>query len=200
MKTVLILGAIGETGKLVVERTLDCPEIKRTLYVRHPEKLSEKLKESSTVITGDILDTTSLAAAMENNDIVAACLSGDLLSLATSIAKAAKGASVKRIIWLTGLGIHREVPGPAGEMLDTMLEKFPDYAKAADTITVSGINYTLVRASHLVNGANLEYYLTKEGETIRNEAVTRRAVAKFIVDMIVDDNGLGENESLGITN
>ncbi|MBU3201078.1 NAD(P)H-binding protein [Clostridium estertheticum] len=200
MKNVLILGATGDTGKLIIEQLKTHSEVKKSVYVRNLEKIQEEVKRTITVLKGDILDTDSLKTAMENKDMVVACLNGDLLAQAESIVKAMKGTTLKRIIWLTGLGIHHEVPGPAGEILDMLLNKFPDYAKAADTIADSGIDYTLVRASNLVDGDNIEYYLTKEGETIREESVTRHAVAKFIVDMIVDDNGFGENESLGITN
>lgn len=46
----------------------------------------------------------------------------------------------------------------------------------------------------------MEYHLTKEGEEIRKQSVTKCAVAKFIVDMIIDKNRLGEDDSIGITN
>lgn len=200
MKNVLILGATGQTGHLVVEQLKNNEEVKQIIYVRNSGKITEELKESVVVLEGDVLDTDKLSNAMEKQDIVVACLNGDLLPQAESIVKAMKGSEVKRVIWLTGLGIHHEVPGKIGEMLDSYVSRFPEYVKAADVIADSGVPYTLVRAAHLVDGDNIEYHLTKEGEGIRNEIVTKCAVAKFIVDMIVDDNEFGKNDSIGITN
>lgn len=200
MKNVLILGVTGGTGKFVSEMLEDSSNIIQTVYVRNKNKLDKKLKETITVLEGDVLDTANLKVAMNNQDIVVACLNGDLLAQAESIVEASKAMKVTRIIWLTGLGIHHEVPGSVGEMLDKLIKQFPDYVKAADTIANSGKSYTLVRAANLVDGDNINYNLTKEGEMILDESVTRRAVARFIADMILDENGLGENESLGVTN
>lgn len=85
-------------------------------------------------------------------------------------------------------------------MLSLLAKRMPEYVMASDKIMNSGICYTLVRAAHLVNGTNEEYYLSKEGEKIHSNSVCRSAIAKFVEDMIKDDRGLGENESLGITN
>lgn len=200
MKQVLVLGATGETGKIVVEQLKECTEVKQTIYVRNIGKLTEEVKETVQVLEGDVLDTDRLNKAMKNKDIVVACLNGELLPQAESIVKAMKSSDVKRVIWLTGLGIHHEVPGETGKMLDSYVSRFPEYVKAADTIVDSGVPYTLVRAAHLVDGDEMEYHLTKEGEEIRNEVVTKCAVAKFIYDMIVDCNELGKNDSIGITN
>lgn len=149
---------------------------------------------------GDILDTNTLNKAMKNQEIVIATLSGDLLEQAKSIVRAVQGTTVTRIIWITGLGIHREVSGEIGEILDSLLSQYPEYAQAADIISNSGVAYTLVRAANLVDGDNMEYNLTNEGEEIRSNSVTRNAVAKFIADMVIDNSGLGINKSLGITN
>lgn len=200
MKHILILGATGETGRLVLEQLKENTEVKQTVYVRDSEKLTKAAKESVSVFEGDVLDTAKLSKVMENQEILVACLNGELLAQAESIVEAMKSSKVKRVIWLTGLGIHHEVPGEVGEMLDTLVKKFPDYVKAADTIADSGVTYTLVRAANLEDGDNMEYHLSKEGEEIRKQSVTKCAVAKFIVDMIADENGLGENDSLGITN
>jgi hypothetical protein len=92
------------------------------------------------------------------------------------------------------------VPGEIGKMLDSYVSRFPEYVKAADAIADSGVPYTLVRAAHVVDGDNMEYHLTKEGEEIRNELVTKCAIAKFIADIIADDDEFGKNDSIGITN
>ncbi len=137
---------------------------------------------------------------MQGQDIVVAAVSGDIYGQSLSIVKASNKAGIAKVIWVTGLGIHHEVPGAVGEMLNYYVNKYPEYVQAADAIMNSGITFTLVRAAHLTDGNNMIYYLQKEGEDIHGETVDRCAVARFIVDIIIDTNGLGENESLGITN
>ena len=95
---------------------------------------------------------------------------------------------------------HHEVPGEIGKVLDGFVARFPDYVKAADTIAASGIPYTLVRAGNIVDGNKLDYQLQEEGEPATGGSVDRPAVAKFIVDIIMDKNGLGRNDSLGVVN
>lgn len=199
MNNILVLGATGGIGSLVVSQ-LTKVNVKQTIYVRNIKKLKKENLTSVTILEGDILDTTNLISAMKGQNIVIAALSGDLFGQALSIVAAAKQTNVSRIIWVTGLGIHHEVPGKIGEMLNYYVNKFPEYIQAADTIANSGIPYTLVRAANLTNGNNLTYYIQKEGEEIHSESVDRRAVAQFIVDMIKDTNNLGLNESLGVTN
>ena len=185
---------------MVVQQLNQIEEVNQTVYVRNSSKLRTEEVAAVMVLEGDVLDTDRLAEAMQGQDMAVAALSGDLLGQAKSIVKAIRQTSVSRVIWVTGLGIHHEVPGAAGEMLNYYVSRFPEYVQAADTIANSGVTYTLVRAANLTDGSNMKYYLQKEGENIHDEAVDRCAVAKFIVDMVKDKNGLGENDSLGVTN
>lgn len=200
VKNVLVLGATGRTGRLVVRQLHEAANVTQTLYVRTPDKLLPENKNIAKVIQGDVLDTVALTAAMQGQDIVVATLNGNVLDLAKSIVIAMRESTVSRIIWLTGLGIHREVPGFNGIMLNLLLKKYPEYAEAADTIADSGVSYTLIRAPGITDGQNREYHLTQEGEKLRKNSVTKNAIAKFIVDMVIDESGLGVNSSLGISN
>ena len=74
----------------------------------------------------------------------------------------------------------------------------PEYVQAADAIAESGTPYTLIRAAHLTDGNNEQYYIQHEGEKLHANSVDRIAVAHLIYDLIVNEEGI--NESLGITN
>ena len=200
MKDVLVLGATGGIGYWVTKLLGEVPDIHQTLYVRTPEKLDAGIAPFVSVIKGDVLDTAALSEAMQGKDIVVAALSGDWLGQAKSIAAAMRGISVTHIFWVTGLGIHREVPGETGRVLEYYVKRFPEYIEAADTIAESGVPYTLVRAANLMNGNNMEYHVQLEGEPVHAETVDRCAVAKFIADQIVAKDGLETNNSFGITN
>ena len=142
MKNVLILGATGGIGHWVAEFLKEYPDFHQTVYVRNPQKLDASVAETAAVLVGDMADTVSLEQAMQGQEIVVAALSGDWLGHAKAIAAAAKKTGVSRLIWVTGLGIHREVPGETGKILEYYVNRFPEYIQAADTIAASGIPYT----------------------------------------------------------
>lgn len=199
MRNVLILGATGKIGHWVA-KLLKSAEVSQTLYVRTPDKLDSMFTDGAKVLQGDVLDTETLSQVMEGQDIVVAALSGDLLAQAKSIAKAIHGSRVSHVFWVTGLGIHHEVPGEVGKMLEYYVNKFPEYIEAADTIAACGIPNTLVRAANLSDGYNMTYYVQQEGEEIHAQSVDRCAVAKYMVDRIIEASDLNVNSSVGITN
>lgn len=200
MKQVLVLGATGGIGHWVAKLLSGKADIQQTVYIRTPAKLGTEIISNVQVMQGDVLDTKNLSEAMQKQDIVVAALSEDWLGQAKSIVEAAKGLPIKHIFWVTGLGIHREVPGKTGEILEYYVNRFPEYIQAADTISNSGVPYTLVRAANLMNGNNTTYYIQNEGEPVHSETVDRCAVAKYIVDSITGADDLNKNASVGITN
>jgi Saccharopine dehydrogenase and related proteins len=200
MKHVLVLGATGGIGHWVTKLLAEKTNIQQTVYVRTPEKLDTEIASHVQVIQGDVLDTKSLSEIMQGKDIVVAALSGDWFGQAKSIAEAMKELPIQHIFWVTGLGIHREVPGRTGELLEYYVNRFPEYIQAAELIAGAGIPCTLVRAANLQNGSNMVYYVQQEGEPVHGETVDRCAVAKYITDCIVENTDLSENASVGITN
>lgn len=198
MRKVLLLGATGRIGGIVLKNLLG-KDADIRVYVRTPEKLSREAAERVEVIKGDALDAVSLHQAMSGIDIVIAAVNGNLLAQAESIVKAMVGTSVSRVMWVTGMGIHHEVPGATGRMLDMLVRSQPEYVQAADLIAESGVPYTLIRAAHLTDGKNEKYYIQHEGDRLHSNSVDRCAVARFITDM-VENEKLGFNESLGVTN
>lgn len=200
MKNILVLGATGGIGHWGIQLLTENIENKITAYVRTLGKLDDSFKNHIQIVQGDVLDTELLSNAMENQDIVVAALNGDWLGQAKSIAQAIKGKSISHIYWVTGLGIHHEVPGKTGEILQYYVNRYPEYIEAAETIANMGIPYTLVRAANLMNGKNMKYYVQYEGEPIHSETVDRCAVAKFIVDCIEEKNEWYRCSSCGITN
>jgi len=199
VKQVLVLGATGRTGSQVVARLLSCEDVHQTLFVRSPEKVTVK-SELVTVVCGDMNDAEGVKNVMKGQDIIISCLEGylEMQGFAENIIAGLPTSSVRRIIWLTGMGIHGEVPGINGLMLRMMAKKYPAYVKGADLIMESGVDYTLLRASQLTMTENMSVTLTHEGERINGKAVSRKAVANVMAKMAIDED-FGRNESLGIT-
>lgn len=119
--------------------------------------------------------------------------------MAKNIVAALEKTSVKRIIWITGMGIHREITGLRGMMLNMYAKQRPEYIEAADTIAASKAVTTLLRCPGIKNGDNTDYFLTREGEQPAHKDIERAGIAQCMYDLIEDET-LGINESLGITN
>lgn len=122
-----------------------------------------------------------------------------MLTMAKNIVSALKVTSVKRIIWITGMGIHHEITGPRGIMLNMYAKQRPEYIKAADLIAESSAVTSLLRCPGIQDGDNEKYCLTTGKEQPAHRNVDRAAIAQYIAD-ITEDESLGANESLGITN
>lgn len=199
MKKVVIFGAAGHTGKYITEKMKSEPEIELSVFVRNPAKFGEMDLNGVNVIKGDALNAEDVKKAMEGQDVILCSLEGDVLKMAQNIVSALKETSVKRIIWITGMGIHHEIKGMRGVMLNMLAKQRPDYIKAADTIAASEAVTTLLRCPGIMDGDNTKYFLTEEGEQPAHKNIERAGIAQCMFDMIQDET-LGVNESLGITN
>ena len=199
MKKVVIFGAAGHTGKYLTRKMQRTEDIELSVFVRNPSKFGDMDMTGVNVITGDALNADDVRRAMDGQDILLCSLEGDVLTMAKNIVAALEKTSVKRIIWITGMGIHHEIRGIHGIMLNQLAKKMPEYIQAADTIAASSAVTTLLRCPGIRDGENKTYTLTKAGEKPVCWVVDRAAIARCMADMIADET-LGANESLGITN
>lgn len=200
MKNIPVLGAAGRTGRYILRELNADDNLKITAFDIRLDAGLAKQYPKIRFVQGDVLDVGGLIGEMADQEIVVATLEGDVLPMAQSlIAACATARRVRRIIWLTGMGIHGEVKGIRKLFLDQYVRQYPDYIRAADAIAASKIPYTLLRCPNLYDGENAQYDLTTEARQPRNRNVERAAVARCIADMIRDE-ALGKNESLGITN
>ncbi len=116
MNNVLILGASGQIAQWVLRALADEPDVRQTLLLRDPKKLTGREPTNATVVIGNVLDQKLLRQAMAGQDIVYANLTGeDLDKQARAVIAAMKAVGVKRLIFVLSLGIYDEVPGPFGD-------------------------------------------------------------------------------------
>ncbi|MBU5478388.1 NAD(P)H-binding protein [Eubacterium sp. MSJ-13] len=199
MRKVVVFGAAGHTGKYITEKMKGEQDIELSVFVRNLAKFEGMDMSGVKIIKGDALNADDVKKAMEGQDVLLCSLEGDVLKMAQNIVSALDETSVKRIIWITGMGIHHEITGMRGVMLNMLAKKRPDYIEAADTIAASKADTTLLRCPGIKNGHNTKYFLTKEGEQPAHKDIERAGIAQCMLDMIRDEQ-LGVNESLGITN
>lgn len=155
-----------------------------TLFARNTEQLG-KFRSSAKIIEGDVLNTNGLNGAVKGQDIVYANLSGAVDTMAKEIVSAMDANGVKRLIFVTSLGIYKEVAGKFGEWNELMIGSgLIPYRKAADIIEKSDLDYTIVRPSWLTNNDETDYETTQKGEPFRGTEVARKAVAAYISDIV----------------
>lgn len=185
MKTkVLVLGAGGAIAHHVISFLLKNESIELTLFARNAEQLND-FKSSVKIIEGDVLSKEDISNAVKGQDIVYANLSGAVDQMAKVIVEAMDTNGVKRLIFVTALGIYNEVAGKFGEWNNRMIgSELVRYRKAADIIEKSALDYTVVRPSWLTDKDETDYETTQKGEKFTGTEVARKAVGAYIVSII----------------
>jgi uncharacterized protein YbjT (DUF2867 family) len=194
MTKVLILGAYGQIARVATDLFLQTTDARLTLYLRAARRLKDlEGAERVRVVEGDVLNASVLQEAMADQDVVYANLAGDLERQARIIVAAMQTTGVKRLIFISSMGIHDEVPGEHyGSILDP-------YRNAARVIEASDLDYAIVRPAWLNNKDEIAYGTTRKGEPFANPGATvsRKSVADLVVKLALTP-GLDGRGSLGI--
>jgi uncharacterized protein YbjT (DUF2867 family) len=191
MTNVLILGAAGSLARVAARYLLDNSDVSLTLYLRQADRLKNPDPSRVMIIEGDVLNTRRLQDAMSGQDIVYANLAGNLKQQALNIVKAMKTTGVKRLIFISSMGIYDEVPG---EKYGNILAP---YRESAEVVESSGLDYTVIRPGWFTNGIDVNYTLTHKGEAFQGSSVSRLSIADLINRLITTPT-LHLHESLGI--
>jgi uncharacterized protein YbjT (DUF2867 family) len=107
-------------------------------------------------------------------------------------------AEVKRLIFVSSLGIYDEVPGKFGEWNKREIgEALETYRQAADVIEASGLDYTILRPAWLTDADEVDYETTQKGEPFKGTEVSRKSVAALIVKLF-GATGRAVHQNLGV--
>lgn len=186
MVKVLILGANGQIARLATAQLVDAKADLR-LFLRNANRLQSEKTGRAEIIDGDAANVADLTQAMIGVDVVYANLAGhNIEQQAKSVVAAMTQTGIKRLIWVSTLGIYDEVPGKFGQWNHQMLDDgyLPTYAAAAKVIEASELDYTIIRPAWLDNKDEVDYELTQKGETFKGTEVSRKSVATYIVHLI----------------
>jgi uncharacterized protein YbjT (DUF2867 family) len=198
MRRVLILGANGAVAKAAINSFLENTNYTLRLFLRDANRLPDYASDRIRVREGDATNYEDVEKAMDDVDFVVASLSGELDKEATVIAKAMANKDVKRLVFVTALGIYDEVPGNFGEWVkDQVSDKLKVYREAANIIESSGLDYTILRPAWLSHKNEIYYETTTKNEPFKGTEVSRKSVAAVIVN-IAKDPELYLNENIGI--
>ncbi|GAA2872932.1 NAD(P)H-binding protein [Lactobacillus intestinalis] len=186
MVKVVVLGAHGQVAQIAERFMFADKDVKTSLFLRDAKRMADKANEA-TIFEGSAIDAAQLEKAMKGQDIVYANLGGkdDIDLEAEATIEAMHNANVKRLIWVSTLGIYDEVPGKFGEWnRETLGDYITEYAKAAKRIEDSGLDYTIIRPTWMTDKNEVDYEKSKKGEEIKDTEVSRKSVAAYIYHLI----------------
>lgn len=188
MANILVLGANGQIAQLAENIFLDSTGDNLKLYLRRSDRLQDKaasFEDRVELIDGDATDIDKLVDSMKDIDMVYANLAGgNIEEQAKDVVEAMHQANVKRLVWISTLGIYDEVPGKFGEWNNKTLGSYiTNYAAAAKIIEDSDLDYTIIRPAWLTNKDEVDYEITQKGEEFKGTEVSRKSIAQIVVDI-----------------
>lgn len=191
MTRVLILGANGQLARHTTGVFLRTTQVTLTLYLRRASRLENPDPARVRIVDGDVLDTQALTAAMKDQDVVYANLAGAMKRQARSIVDAMHAAGVKRLIFISSMGIYGEVPG---EKYRSVLDPYRD---SAAIVEASDLDYTVLRPGWFTRDEAIDYRLTHKGEPFQGHDVSLNSLSDLIVKLATTP-GLHVRQSLGV--
>jgi uncharacterized protein YbjT (DUF2867 family) len=189
---VLILGANGQLARHTTAVFLRTTDVKLTAYLRRASRLKNPDPTRVRVVEGDVLDARTLTSAMKDQDVVYANLAGDMKRQAESIVESMHAAGVKRLIFISSMGIYGEVPG---ERYRSVLDPYRD---SAALIESSDLDYTVLRPGWFTHDEEIDYRITQKGEPFKGHDVSLNSLSDLIVKLATTPD-LHVRESLGVS-
>lgn len=196
---ILVLGATGGTGRLIVAHAL-ARGYDVTALVRSPEK-TNSLK-GAKLIVGDARDEVALRQALKGRDTVVSALGTPaspfsevtLLSTATrSLVNAMRIEQVSRLICITGIG-SGDSAGHGGLLFDNLIfplllrKVYADKDRQEAIVRDSGLDWVLVRPSVLNNKPGRDTIRTlTDLSGFNGGTISRTDVARFVLDRVRDN-------------
>lgn len=197
---VLIIGAAGKTGSIVVERAVAAGHVV-TAFVRDAATYSPP--ENVRVVAGDATDQASVDEAMAGQDAVIDTIGGKVpyrkttleRSVAGAVVAAMKANGAKRVIVISAFGV-----GDSADQVSWFVEHVivptwlrgstEDKAATEAVVRASGIAFIIVRPAVLVDDVATGNVKVFQGYDTAHK-ITRADVAQFCVDQLTSDEHVG---------
>jgi len=203
-RKILIIGATGRTGRLVLDRALEEGDTV-TVLARRPDALAD-VKDRITVVAGDATSREDAAKAMRGQEAVIAALgtggslrANGLFTLASeAVAGAAREAGVSRLVWLSSFGVgetFRDASFLQKMIYGTLLRDLYKNKEASERIIRdSGLDWTIVYPTGLTNGPATGRYRAEERIRMAGfPRISRADVADFLYKAVRDDAWIRRN-------
>lgn len=198
MPKIVIIGATGSVGRVARQLFLEKTNDELTLFSRRPDRLKPIDSTREVAVSGDVMNASDLDKAISGQDVVFASLTGNLGKMAKAIVESMKRVGVKRLIFITSMGIYNEIPasvGSSGNLRSNPV--LQTYRDAADVIEASNLDYTIIRPGWFDSSNDTDYEITVKGEPFGGHDVSRKSIADLVVRLAADPT-LYVRESVGI--
>ncbi|MDR3369698.1 NAD(P)H-binding protein [Rhodoferax sp.] len=192
MTRILVLGANGQLARNTIPFLLQHSEVELTLYLRRAKRLANPDAARVRIVEGDVLEHNTVEAAMRKHDVVYANLAGDMEEQARTIVAAMKSTGLKRLIFVSSMGIYGEVPG---EKYRSVLDPYRD---SAALIEASDLDYTILRPGWFTHDAAVDYQITQKGQSFKRHDVSLNSLSDLIVRLSLS-LALEVRRSLGVS-
>jgi uncharacterized protein YbjT (DUF2867 family) len=184
-QNILIAGANGTTGRLIVELLKDSDVYRPIAMVRKKEQKDRFEQENVSVVLADLEKNLSHAVKNADKVIFAAGSKGkNVIGVDQDGAKrlidAAKDAGIKKFVMLSTMGADN--PSVSEEMGDYLKAK----QNADEYLKASGLDYTIVRPGSLANEEGTGKIQLRE-KLENHGSITRADVAKTLVEVLESD-------------
>ena len=192
-RQILILGATVQIAGHAIQALLEGSDAHLLLFTRHPQHLNNVDEHRETVIKGDTLKMATLDPAIAQADAVYANLRIPAIAQqAQNIVRAMDKHGVRQLVWISSIGIYDEVPGKFGEWNNAELgggqadSYLGTYRQAADVVSGSDLDYTIIRPAWLTNKNEVDYETTKRGEAFKGTEVSRKSIGNLVAKILED--------------
>ena len=197
---VLVIGAAGKTGSLVVERALAAGH-RVTAFARDASAI--KGATGVSVFAGDATDRASLDKAMVGQDAVIDTIGGKTPYRETTLERSVAGAvvasmkanGVRRLVVISAFGVGDSVDQASWFVEHVIVPTWlrgstADKAAMEEVVRASGIAFIIVRPAMLIDlDATGGVKIFEEHDTAHK--ITRADVAQFCVDQLTSDTYVG---------
>ena len=200
MKKIIVFGATGGMGKLVVEQALEAGH-QVTVVVRNTDAFTVRHKNLE-IIKGDVFQPITFENAMKGIDAVVSCLGTHKREPTTvyskgvnNIAMAMQQAGVNRIICISAAAVI--VPPKSSFMLKFVVKNilqrifkymYADMLLMEKLLMESGLNWTVIRAPRLTNAKPKGKYRIAINDCLHNPSnISRADLADYIVNHLTDE-------------
>lgn len=197
---VLIIGAAGKTGAMVVERAAAAGRVV-TAFVR--DTATYRAPANVRVVAGDAIDQASVDKAMAGQDAVINTVAGKTPYRRTTLERRVAGAlvaamkanGVRRLIVTSSFGVGDSADQAGWFVNHVVVPTFlrgstEDKAAAEEVVRASGIPFVIVRPARLTDQAATGNVKVFRGHDVAHK-ITRADVAQFCVDQLTSDEHVG---------
>jgi len=184
-QNILIAGANGTTGRIIVELLKDSDSYRPIAMVRKQEQKNHFEQENVTAVVADLekdlshavknVDKVIFAAGSKGKNVIGVDQDG-----AKRLIDAAKDAIIKKFVMLSTMGADN--PSVSEEMGDYLKAK----QNADEHLKASGLDYTIIRPGSLTNEEGTGKIQLRE-KLENHGSITRADVAKTLVEVLESD-------------